>query len=481
MGEDQYEALEARGLDPDQAAKRGWHACAGPSEGVWVGIPYLDNGKRVGCKRRSITGEKRFYSDKGSMQILWNVDCLRDVSLKHLPIIITEGEMDAEAAIEAGFPRTVSVPGGAPLEEDPDGAGARWRYLEHAQELLDGVREIIVAVDSDGPGKNLAKALVTRLGRHRCREVTYPIGKDLGDVLKLLGPGGVRDVLTNATWVRAPGLYRASELPEGKRPIPMTIGIVGMDEHYRMRRGDLAVITGAPGHGKSSFINNVACNMAHFQQLRTCFASFEQHPTLDHRRALRSYHARKREVDMLPDERAQADDWIDERFSFIWPGPSDSCTLSWVVERFATAAIQHKADIMVLDPWNSVDTSDRPRDWTQTEYVHHALQLLKKFAREYDIHMIVAAHPAKMLRGKDGKVPAPGLYDIADSAAWANRCDIGIVIHRPEMMATNDTQIAVVKSRFFSQIGKPGMVTGIWDETQTRYTITDDGAGMRAN
>ena len=40
--------------------------------------------------------------------------------------------------------------------------------------------------------------------------------------------------------------------------------------------------------------------------------------------------------------------------------------------------------------------------------------------------------------------------------------------------------IAVVKSRYFSQIGRPGMVKGIWDEASTRYTIIDDGAGMAA-
>jgi len=183
---------------------------------------------------------------------------------------------------------------------------------------------------------------------------------------------------------------------------------------------------------------------------------------------------------MSPEDKADADRWIAERFSFIWPSHSDRATLGWVMERFAEACTQFKASICVIDPWNSIDYSDRPERWTQTEYIHHALALIKKFAVERDACMIVAAHPAKMLRGKDGKVPAPGLYDIADSAAWANRCDVGLVIHRPDMQISNETTIAVVKSRYFSQIGKPGSVTGIWNEYETRYTIIDDGAGMAA-
>jgi len=479
MGAAHSAALVARGLDPEQAAKRGWHACAGPSEGLWIGIPYLDEGARVACKRRTIgSAEKKFTMDRGGRAVLWNVDCLRDETLAGEPLIITEGEVDAEAAIEAGFPRTVSVPGGAPQHPLKD--DAELRYLTQAAELLAGVRPIILAVDADGPGKNLLAALAGRLGRHRCKSVVYPAGKDLGDVLAALGQGGVRDVITQARWMRSPGLYRAGELPEAKRPMPLNIGMVGMDEHYRMRRGDLAVVTGQPGHGKSSFLNNLCCNMAVSYGMHTCWASFEQHPTLDHRRALRSYFARKFEHEMSDTEKEHADRWIGEKFSFVWPSHDDAPTLSWVMERFAEACTQFGAGICVIDPWNALDHSDRPEKWTETEYIHHALRLVRKFGIEYDVCMVVAAHPKMMLRAKDGKIPAPGLYDISGSAAWANRCDVGLVIHRPDMLTDPQSTIAVVKSRYFSQIGRPGLVKGIWHENESRYTIVDDGAGMAA-
>jgi len=482
MGEAHYKALEARGLDADQAVKRGWHACTGPTDDLWIGIPYFDMGKRVGCKRRTITGPKRFYQDAGSQQIFWNVDCLRDETLKDQPLIITEGEMDAEAAIQAGFPRTVSVPGGA-LQSADDGAedGAYWNFLRHAEgcSLLTSSREIVLAADGDGPGANLLQALGVRLGRYRCKYLSYPTGsKDLNDVLIAMGHREVARIVQAAMWLKMSGLYRMSELPPLARPEPLNIGIAGMDEHLRLRRTDLWVVTGPAGHGKSSFINNVCCNVAQSYGIKTCFASFEQHPSLDHRRALRSHYSRKLEIAMSGAERAEADEWIDKMFDFVVPEEDIDTTLAWVLELFARSVVRRGVGVCVLDPWNEIDHSDKPRGWTQAEFVSQGLRQIKRFSRKYNVAMIVAAHPAKMQRDREGKMPKPGLYDIADSAAFANRCDAGVVVYRPDMLMNNETEIAVVKSRYFSQIGRPGAVTGVWDDSQTRYTIVNDGAGM---
>ena len=217
--------------------------------------------------------------------------------------------------------------------------------------------------------------------------------------------------------------------------------------------------------------------MAQKHQFNTVFASFEQSPQVDHRRALRSYYAEKLEITMSLDERKKADAWIDERFGFIVPDEDDDVTLTWFLEHAAAAVIRYGADIVVVDPWNEMDHT-RPQDMSLTEYVGFAIKQFKKFARKYNVHLIVVAHPAKMLRAKDGKYPVPGLYDISDSAHWSNKADMGIVVHREDLIASKETKIRVVKSRYHSQIGRPGEICGIWNEDRTRYTITDDG-GMR--
>ena len=79
----------------------------------------------------------------------------------------------------------------------------------------------------------------------------------------------------------------------------------------------------------------------------------------------------------------------------------------------------------------------------------------------------VVAHPAKMQRNREGKFPTPGLYDISDSAHWANKPDIGIVVHR-EDLTNSETTIRVVKSRYHQAIGRPGDKSLLPESLQAR-------------
>src|SRR5690606_7723911 len=126
----------------------------------------------------------------------------------------------------------------------------KYAFLDNAAKALKQVREIILATDRDGPGINLLNDLAIRLGKPRCRWVSYPEGcKDLNDVLKAHGPDRVRQVLSEARWMAVPGVYRMSELPPISRPKAYEIGIPVLDKPYRVRLGDFCVVTGIPGCG----------------------------------------------------------------------------------------------------------------------------------------------------------------------------------------------------------------------------------------
>lgn len=462
-------AIEARGLDPELLVTLGVGASA-KLGGDAIGIPYVSDGKIVALKHRTLGAEKRFTQDVGGRQVLYNVDCLRDTARQNDLVVITEGELDCLASIQAGYTRTVSVPGGAPSEPTKDG-GRKYAFLDEVMPLFEGCKEIILATDDDEPGRNLRADLSIRLGAWRCKWMRYPKGcKDLNDALRQYGILGVTKSFATARPMSINGYYLLSELPELPDAPAYDTGIVNMADHYKLRLGDFCVITGIPGHGKSSFINEVCCRMAQNFGWRSIFASFEQVPQRDHRRALRSFYGEKLEVSMTRDERAAADKWIEHHFSFIYPNDDDEVDLKYVLETASQAILRREAQILVIDPWNEMDHI-RPPDQSLTEYVGIAIKTLKKFARKYRIHLIVAAHPAKMMRSKDGTIPMPGLYDISDSAHWANKPDVGIVIHR-DNLASSETKIRVLKARY-ADIGRPGEITGSWAIERTRYTITE--------
>lgn len=450
------EILSARGLDPETLARYGVGSSPRVNGEDWIRIPYFEGEQVVNWKHRTISGEKRFHQEPGAKKCFWNINVLLDASLADQPLLITEGELDALTAIQCGFARTMSVPDGAPATAvGEDDSGRKYSYVQDAKAALSQVREIILCTDSDGPGVNLLNDLAIRLGKVRCKWVKYPRGcKDLNDALRAFGPRGVTETIARAQFMRVDGVYRMSELPPAPNYPALRMGLEQLDGRYRVRAGDLCVVTGIPSHGKSTFINEVACRMVEQHRWPVAFASFEQLPQIDHRRALRAWRAGKPEWEQSHDELLAADLWIDANFVFLVPNEDEDVTLAWTLERCAAAVVQHGVRMIVIDPWNEMDHI-RPPEMSLTEYTGFAIKQFRKLARKYQAHLVVAAHPAKLRKEKDGSYAVPTLYDISDSAHWYNKPEVGIVVHR---IGEHETLIRVAKSRYHEVIGQPGDV-----------------------
>ncbi|MBL4791322.1 MAG: hypothetical protein JKY60_20520, partial [Kordiimonadaceae bacterium] len=91
----------------------------------------------------------------------------------------------------------------------------------------------------------------------------------------------------------------------------------------------------------------------------------------------------------------------------------------------------------------------------ETEYTSRAIRMLKKFAKNYGVLVIVVAHPSKMNFNGDTKRPQP--YDINGSANWYNKSDYCVVVWRPDIAGTK-AEIHISKVKNHDYMGKPGVV-----------------------
>ena len=464
------EALGERGLDLDLLTQ---HDMIVGASGE-LAIAFKREGRIVRRKYRTFGKDKKFWQDKDGVRCAWNEDALREVSFYEMPLIITEGELDGLSLIQAGFSRTISVPDGAPPPGERSAEelseSRKYAWLEEVRPLLSQskVATIILAVDGDENGAALMHDLSVLLGRARCKFVTYPKArhpdargrerlKDMNEVLEEYGVAGVRAVIERASWLKVDGVYRMSELPPLPSPRVFDMDRCGLSithKHFRPRLGDLSVVTGVPGMGKSTWVNDVWCRVAQTYEITVGWASFEQAPQRDHKRALRAWYLEMSAHRQMPDDICEADDWIDARHRLIVPGEDDDVTLDWFLDRAEAAVVQHGCSAIICDPWNEMDHDRRPGE-NQTEYTGRAIKKLKRFAKAFQVHMCVVAHPSKMRRNPDGKYPTPSLYDISDSAHWYNKPDLGIVIHRDKERTTMTT----MKSRYHDIIGRPGAVS----------------------
>jgi len=445
-----------------------------------IAFPYFRTGVLVNIKFRALS-EKAFAQVKGAEKILYGLGDIADVK----SAVIVEGELDKLALDEAGIRNVVSVPEGAPEKVkagEPDPEEAKFVCLANCAEYLDQLDRIILAVDNDGPGRALAEELARRLGKERCWRVRWPDSgdapcKDANDVLLMHGADVLRECIEAAELYPIAGLHSTFDfvdetlsLYRDGRKRGLSTGWKSLDEYMTIRPGELTVVTGVPGSGKSEFIDALAVNLAHAYGWRFAMCSFENPPDEHIAKLAEKYLGlpfwdgptrRMSEADLQ-----RAMDWIADRFCLI-RFDDEAPTIEAILEKARAAVMRHGIRGLVIDPYNEIEHR-RPSNMIETEYVSQLLGKVKRFAQQHGVHVWFVAHPAKLGRENGGSRPVPTLYDISGSANWVNKADIGIVVHRDLERDPTRAEIHVRKVRFKS-VGKIGTVSLRWDRATGRY------------
>lgn len=338
--------------------------------------------------------------------------------------ITVTGNCDKLALETAGFKNCISVPNGAPNINERD-VTKRYEPLLAASAWIDPLEKIILAVDADAPGKRLEEELARRLGKHRCWRVTWPDGcKDANDVLLNFGPDRLKMCIQQAEQYPIAGIITVDDmasgianlfklgLPPGESP-----GWASLAKYFTVRPGRLTIVTGYVSHGKSAFVEQVLCNLAVGSYWRHAVYSPEHHPLELHfwriaakltGKTVRLYHGHPQ---FAENEIEAVKLLVKEHFVWIEP-EEETPTLDRLLELATALVIRKGIRTLTIDPWNEID-HERPQWCTETEYVSRCLSKIKKWARKYEVHVFLVAHPAKPFRDRNGRYPVPTPYDIS--------------------------------------------------------------------
>ena len=106
--------------------------------------------------------------------------------------------------------------------------------------------------------------------------------------------------------------------------------------------------------------------------------------------------------------------------------------------------------MLVIDPYNSLEHTAEKGD-SETAYIAKFLNKLRFFARKYQVHLIVIAHPKKVMKDKNGVYEVPDPYDVSGSANWYNVSDNFFTVYKN----TSSTELHVkkVKHSHYGQLG----------------------------
>lgn len=404
-----------------------------------IAFPYRMGGVLVGHTYRDPAGNRTM--DEEAPGTLFNADAIEAPDV----VVIAGDERDVLAAYEAGYRQVVCLRG--PEADEIDSA------LEAHHEALGGVAKFVLATGTAAAGLEFRQDLARRLGRHRCWQVEWPEGSHtLADTLRRHDAAEVQRCIEGAEPYPLAGvqLVRPGTLvAHRKRPAPpvLTTGTHASDQRFALPgEGRLIVITGYPNQGKSTWATFVMMHVCKVHGRRFAVFSPEMLPWEEYAARCAEIHIGKpfRGSKTLPamsdEEVASAEAFLAQHVVMLVPDSEDEApTLDWFLGRVRELVLRYGITDAGLDPWNEL-SFDRKGE-SETDHIGRSLQRLRAFGLRHGVNFWIVAHPAKPPPLRPGeKIEPPSLLSISGSSHWANKADLGFVVH--------DGTIICVKSRF---------------------------------
>ncbi len=428
--------------------------------GKEVMFPYFYDGEIFNIKYRDL--DKKFRQEAGAMKGFYGLD---DIVGKK-DIYIVEGEFDKLACEEAGFLNVVSVPDGAPTVKSKD-FHTKFEFIDNWMHLLDEAERIIIAVDNDEPGVKLEQELIRRFDPEKCWTVSWPDKcKDANQVLVNHGILTLMGCLDEPKRVPLSGIFEATDFANDYFDL-YDNGLKGgeetgwheLDKCYTVRPGDLCIITGTPGHGKSTWLNALLVNLANLNGWRFGVFSPENEPMSRYNAMISQLKLGKPFRDgvtpkMTRIEAGEGLSWANKHFYFIKPEYTER-TAPCLIEKSKMLVKRYGINGVFFDPWNLINKANRSSGQSETEHILESLEAFKSFARDYNVATWIVAHPNKPLKEPGGSIPVPGAYDISGSAHWFNVADNILTVWRNPKEKLTPSAVHIQKVRF-PEVGQAG-------------------------
>jgi len=201
---------------------------------------------------KGVTPGSKEWSEKDCKPILFGM--YQCDPQKNNTLVITEGQMDSLSVAEAGIDNAVSVPSGA--------KGFTW--VPYCWNFLNKFEELVVFGDYEHGEITLLEEMKKRFGGvvKAVRTEDYKGCKDANEILQKYGPEAVRQAVWQAEAVPIPELLDLTEVKKkNTSEIPCLLsGIMPLDKLLNggFRLGQVAIITGERGEGKSTFASQLA-------------------------------------------------------------------------------------------------------------------------------------------------------------------------------------------------------------------------------
>ena len=454
------EYLESRGISAE-VAKRYKITTQTNNENILVFPFYDDQGVLQFVKYRKMNFDKRFDKNKEwceaeTMPILFGMAQCEDFTR----LVITEGQIDSLSLATCGIKNAVSVPTGA--------LGFTW--LANCWDWVNKFQEVVVFGDYENGKITLIETLEKRLQmKVKCvRPEDYLCEKDANDILRKYGKDAIikavesaelRDVkyVKRLATVESVNLRDLPKIKTGIRPLDRVCG--------GLLRGHVVLLSGKRGEGKSTFMSQLVAEA--IEQDNAVFVYSGELPNYHFKNWLDLQIAGSNHIcatrNEYNDEEYYLTDgcvkkinawYYDKAFIFDNSAVSDD-EFEGLIKVMVDAICRYDIKLVCIDNLMTAMDSDPNTDIYRQQSAF--VKKLEKLAQQYDVAIILVAHPKKTNAAFDNDTVS-GSSDITNAVSFVfnyqraddgDDCDSYLMITKNRMngkLMTGDNAIPLYYS-----------------------------------
>lgn len=414
------EYLESRGIS-EEVARRYKITTQTHNDNVLVFPFYDDQNVLQFVKYRKINFDKRFDKNKEwceaeTMPILFGMAQCEDF----MRLVITEGQIDSLSLAACGIKNAVSVPTGA--------LGFTW--LANCWDWVNKFQEVVVFGDYEKGKITLIETLEKRLQmKVKCvRPEDYLCEKDANDILRKYGKEAIIHAVENAelrevkyvkrlATVEAVNLRDLPKIKTGIRPLDRVCG--------GLLLGHVVLLSGKRGEGKSTFMSQLVAEA--IEQDNAVFVYSGELPNYHFKNWLDLQIAGANHICTVRNEYNDEEYYLtdgcvkkinawyyDKAFIFDNSAVSDD-EFEGLIKVMVDAICRYDIKLVCIDNLMTAMDSDPNTDIyrQQSAFVKN----LEKLAQQYDVAIILVAHPKKTIAAFDNDTVS-GSSDITNAVSF---------------------------------------------------------------
>lgn len=355
-------------------------------------------------------------------------------------LIITEGEFDCIALKQLGASNCVSLPFGS------GSVGSSFRNNFHYLQKFD---KIYIAFDCDESGDKAAEEALKFLGPSKYRRIIFPEKcKDANEWVKKCSPckEDIESLLLNAVSVKSASITNMLDLPDSYYD-EIDLGISSKFKSLDMylgglRTGEVTVICGDTGSGKTTFCMNLMKNIAGSKK-GIWINSYELFPKVVNRKFASVVLKKNYKYQKFPQED------LKKYKQFLF---ENNChineinapiTFETLKKDLEIATLCHDVKYVLLDHFDYVYSTGKKK--TALENIDDAMRQLHIFAMQFDIGIFLVVHPKQVPSGTELT-----MNDLKGSSAIKQYADNILIITRKDRIDQNEkdkVRIRICKNR----------------------------------